>query len=364
METSEWLTINPEENLTGALEEIQTKLKNADIPKDSELFFDSVAEILDMATSAERHSKTVEVIDLISQRYPDLFKEEIVYYLNWVTESLLALNQKERLVPYIEATLTVDSKYLAEEFLFKILPRLMRADCFGEVYQLLSCHWKFLTGEADFLPHTIEELQEYLYLAVLYESYSKISDREDESKAQEIEARVRQQLASFVDLAEYPFLKDQIRILLGRGDEPEWKAENFCVSSRSTKEEKIAFGKKARLLGYFFLLWLRKSEGIPLGLADAYRRAALRYLFHQSSKKRSSYLSIRSDKIEASLVTLTRELFTQNWEMLDVYLAALPFFSSFLVERNLVEKGEAEAVQKETQRLRQEIKSSSRFVDK
>lgn len=43
MKTSEWLTLNPEEDLLGALKEVQAKLKKCDLPKDSELFFDSAA---------------------------------------------------------------------------------------------------------------------------------------------------------------------------------------------------------------------------------------------------------------------------------------------------------------------------------
>lgn len=92
-----------------------------------------------------------------------------------------------------------------------------------------------------------------------------------------------------------------------------------------------------------------------MGLGDAYHSAALGYLSHQEIKKNSRcFLSIETVEMEQSLAELTRELFGLNREMLHVYLDALPFFCSFLAERNLVAKDQAEAVKKEIQRLKRE----------
>lgn len=353
METSEWLGVDADDDLQEALKQAKEKLVKFDIPEDPEIFFDEIAHVLDAATTQKEYEQSAEIVGVIFSKHRALFDQDLIYYLNWITESLLALNQKDKLGPYMEAALKAPSEKLAQDFLFKILPRLMRAGCFEQVAAILSCHLRPISEEGAFFPESIEELNETLSLAAVYAEYDSRERQAKQIKASELESAVRDRLSGAVDLSGFSYLSAMLRILSGESPEPAWKREDFLISLSDRKKEETVLRQRLRELGTYFLLWLVRSKGFALGLGDAYCRAALGYLSHQEVKKNSScFLSIETVKIEESLAALTRGLFAIDREMLGVYLEALPLFSAFLAERNLIEAGESHNVAQKAARLK------------
>lgn len=356
METSQWLDVDADDDLEEALKQAKEKLIKFDIPEDPEIFFDEIAHVLDAAAAQEEYEQSAEIVGIIFAKCRTLFDQDLIYYFNWITESFLALDQKNRMKPYIEAVLKAPSEKLAQDFLFRILPRLMRAGCFEEVAAILSCHLRNFSKKGLFFPESIEALNETLSLAVVYAEYDIAERQSITRKASELESAIRGRLSGVVDLSGFSYLSAMLRILCNESPEPAWEREDFFISLSDRKKKETLLREKLRELGAYFLLWLVRSKGLPVGMGDAYRSAVLGYLSHQEIKKNSScFLSIETVKMEESSVELTRELFGLNREMLQVYLDALPFFCSFLAERYLIEKDQAEAVKKEIQRLKREI---------
>lgn len=356
METSKWIEVDADEDLEEALRQARAKLTKSDIPKDPEIFFDEIAHVLDAATAEGKYQECVEIIGIIFSKFRDLFDREIIYYLNWITRSLLALNQKDRLGPFVEAAFQVPSKKLAQDFLFKIVPRMMRADCFKEVSAILSRHLREISKSGEFFPDAIEELEEILFLAVVYHEYNLATKGEKAANAFDLESSVRRRLSGHMDLGRVSYFSAVLRILCGELPEPVWKREDFFISLSDRKKKEAALRQKSRELGTYFLLWLVQSKGLSLGTADACRGAALSYLSHQEKKNSSCFFDIEISRMDESLMKLTREFFMINFEMLKVYLEALPPFFLFLTERNLVEARVNEKIAQEANRLKRMVK--------